>query len=182
MKMWRVFSLSALVVTGIAVLSGTAQAQYHNSFINQREAAQQDRIDRGVQSGDLTHQEAGRLAAEQRRIQGVEARLRGDGRLDRGEKSILDHMQNRADRNIYRQSHDNQMAYAGHRNHNQAQYRHWQQNNQRHHNRGNFYSHRGNNGCDRRDSYRQHQRGFQNYGGGGRFHRNQHRDRRFAWN
>jgi hypothetical protein len=161
MKTWKVFSLAVVFVTGMSVWSGTAQAQYYNSFINQREAAQQHRIERGVQSGALTPREAGRLADQQRHIQGAEVRMRADGRLNQREKTILDHMQNKADRNIYRQAHDNQVAYSGYRNHPQPY-------------RGPHFAPRPH-GSFSKAACRQ------DHGNRGRFFRPPHRGHRMAW-
>lgn len=117
MKPWQVFSLAGLFLASITVLPGFAQAQYFGRGIDQREAAQQQRIQRGVHSGAITPQEARQLAGEQRRIQYAEDRMRADGRLNSQERAHLDRMQDKADRNIFRQKHDYQAAHPGYRYH-----------------------------------------------------------------
>ena len=69
----------------------------------------------GSSPGPSTPQEARRLGIEQRHIQAAEDRMRADGRLDPRERARLNQMQNKADRHIYREKHDNQMAYPGYR-------------------------------------------------------------------
>jgi hypothetical protein len=175
MKTWKVFSLAGFVLTSICVWSGPVQAQYFGRNIDQREAAQQHRIHNGIESGALTPQEAERLAAEQRRIQAAENRMRADGRLNPRERARLDGMLDKADRRIYRENHDNQMAYSGYGNHRDQRFRQWQHNQRRDHRQGNHYSRREN-GCDRGAAYRP------NHGDQGRFSRIQPRERRTAWN
>lgn len=172
MKTWKVFSLAGLVLTIIYVWTWPAQAQFFGRDGDYREAVQRQRIHNGVESGTLTPQEAWKLSDEQRRIQEAEDRMRADGGLNHRERARLDQMQEKADRRIYRENHDKQMVFAGHRNHRNPHYRQWQDHHrrdQRHH-----YSRRDN-GCDRRSEFRP------NHGDRNRFHRMPHRDRRFAW-
>ena len=110
MKSWQILGITGLMVTSLAAWSGVGQAQ-GPAFVDQREAAQEQRIENGVRSGSLTPREAGRLEAEQQRIRDTEARMRGDGRLDPNEKAVLDRMQNKAERDISREKHDRQVAY-----------------------------------------------------------------------
>ena len=76
--------------------------------IQQRMQNQERRIDQGVQSGALTPKEAGKLEAEQARIQQTEQRMKADGRLTSKERQKLDNMQDRSSDHIYRQKHDRQ--------------------------------------------------------------------------
>jgi hypothetical protein len=175
MKMWKTIGTAGLVLTSIYVFSGTAQAQYYGRNIDQREAAQQQRIHNGIESGTLTPQEAWKLENEQRRIQAAEDRMRADGRLNHRERARLDGMLDRADQRIYRENHDNQVAYSGYDNHRNPRFRQGQHNQRRDHRQGNHYSRREN-GCDRGAAYRP------NPGDRGRFSRIHHRERRTAWN
>ncbi|MDP3182034.1 MAG: hypothetical protein Q8M54_04360 [Desulfobaccales bacterium] len=81
--------------------------------IDWREANQQNRINQGLQSGQLTPQEFNRLEREQARIQAAEARMRADGRLDPRERARLNGMLDRSGRHIYRAEHNNQVAAPG---------------------------------------------------------------------
>jgi hypothetical protein len=74
-----------------------------------REAKQQQRINDGVASGELTPAETARLEAQQARIKATVAKERADdGRLDAHERAKIERMQDRASRNINRQKHDSQ--------------------------------------------------------------------------
>jgi hypothetical protein len=76
--------------------------------IDRREARQQQRIDQGVNSGQLTPKETARLEAQQGRIETAEARARSDGVVTAKERASLTRRQNRASRNIHHQKHDAQ--------------------------------------------------------------------------
>lgn len=77
--------------------------------INAREENQQDRIQQGVKSGELTRREAERLEAEQARIAVNEkyARRSGDG-LSPQERARLEKELNKSSKDIYKQKHDGQ--------------------------------------------------------------------------
>ena len=88
-----------------AAFSGTALAQQGTL---QRDANQQQRIEQGVKSGQLTDREAARLEREQSRIERDQSRAMKDGKVTPREKARLAREQNRASRHIYRQKHDAQ--------------------------------------------------------------------------
>jgi hypothetical protein len=67
---------------------------------------QEQRIQQGVNSGQVTPREAGRLDAQQARIQQQESRMKSDGQLTGRERAKLTREQNRASRNIYRKKHN----------------------------------------------------------------------------
>jgi len=75
--------------------------------INKTQANQQNRIYNGIQSGQLTPQEAARLSNQQSRLDAREAQMRADG-LTMQERYKLDRQQDRLSRNIYEQKHDAQ--------------------------------------------------------------------------
>jgi hypothetical protein len=74
----------------------------------QRNVNQQQRIEQGLQSGQLNTKEAGRLEREQARIEGAEARALQDGKMGPKEKARITLMQNQASRDIAREKHDAQ--------------------------------------------------------------------------
>jgi len=76
--------------------------------VRQRQINQQQRINQGVKSGELTPNEAGRLEAEQAHIQQAKERMKSDGQLTGAERQRLTTMQNKASQDIYRQKHDAQ--------------------------------------------------------------------------
>ena len=89
-----------LIATAVgALFSGAVFAQQGTV---QRDVNQQQRIENGLQSGQLNTKEASRLEAEQSRIQRDQARALSDGKLSPGEKARLDREQNRASRDINR--------------------------------------------------------------------------------
>ena len=88
-----------------SVLSVSAHAQSAASE-TQRDANQQERIEQGLQSGQLSTREAGSLERDQQRIDRTEARDMRDGSLSPQEKVQLQHEQNQASRDIYRDKHN----------------------------------------------------------------------------
>ena len=78
--------------------------------IQQRMQNQENRIDQGIRSGQLTPKEAGKLEAEQAKIRQTEQRMKSDGNLTAKERQKLDNMQDRASSHIYRHKHDRQTA------------------------------------------------------------------------
>jgi len=102
-KSARTLIMAAFVM---AVGAGSAFAGTNDPVIQQREINQQNRIEQGIQSGKLTPREAGRLEAQQTRIQQDEARMKADGNLTPRERAKLTREQNRASRNIYRKKHN----------------------------------------------------------------------------
>ncbi|GFE61817.1 hypothetical protein [Geobacter sp. AOG2] len=105
-------TLSLFVALALTLLSGAALADTNDPGIRQRELNQQQRIDQGVASGQLTPREACRLNAQQARIQQREARMKANGNLTACERRRLTREQNRASRNIYRKKHNCRMAAA----------------------------------------------------------------------
>jgi tellurite resistance protein len=81
--------------------------------VQKRLQNQDQRIDQGVKSGTLTPKEAGRLEADQARVQQTEERMKSDGNLTGQERQKLNNMQDRSSRNIYNQKHDAQTANVG---------------------------------------------------------------------
>jgi len=95
----------------LAAMAGTAAvaATPAEAGINQREAHQQQRIARGVATGQLTARETYRLERQEGRIAAYIARSRADGGgLSARERVRIAHLQNRESRRIYRERHDGQ--------------------------------------------------------------------------
>lgn len=102
MKAVKFLAVAALAAIAWPVL---AQAQ-STPRIDQRQANQDRRIDQGVQSGQLTEQEAARLEKGQERVQKVENHATADGAVTRRERARIERSQNRQSRRIARQKHD----------------------------------------------------------------------------
>ena len=71
-------------------------------WIDRRQQRQQDRIQQGQASGQLTPREARRLQNEQATISGAEGRMRTDGNLSPQERARLNAMQQKSSQDIYR--------------------------------------------------------------------------------
>ncbi|MFY9555784.1 MAG: hypothetical protein WAV20_07240 [Blastocatellia bacterium] len=76
--------------------------------IDRREHNQQQRINRGIRSGELARREAARLEAELARIKIHERFARADGNLSYRERARLQRELNHESRAIYRHTHDRQ--------------------------------------------------------------------------
>src|SRR5436853_177211 len=74
----------------------------------QRDVNQQERIEQGLKSGQLTTREAARLEREEARVERDQARALRDGKLTPAEKARLAREQNKVSRDIYREKHDAQ--------------------------------------------------------------------------
>jgi hypothetical protein len=74
--------------------------------IDQRQARQEQRIQRGVARGDITRREARELWRQQREIERAEAHARADGRINRREMQELMAMLDDADQRIRHQRRD----------------------------------------------------------------------------
>ncbi len=94
---------AVLIALPLAAAAGT-----RDPGVNQRQHNQQQRIQQGVKSGELTRGEARGLQAEQRHIRREEARYKSDGTLTRAERADLQHDLNRSSRHLYNQKHDEQ--------------------------------------------------------------------------
>lgn len=102
-----------LVAGGLATASLFASAEsiaprHHDTAreINQRQAQQEQRIERGVARGMLTRHEARELRRDQREIRRAEAQALADGRIDWREARRLTAMLDAADARIRELRHD----------------------------------------------------------------------------
>ncbi len=96
--------MKSLLILLIATLSLNSQAgRGHN-----REVRQEKRIAQGVQSGELTRNEAKKLVRGQKKIDHFQKKANSDGEMSIEEKARLEKMQDRQSKKIYNQKHDNQ--------------------------------------------------------------------------
>ena len=100
---------TAIAIAVGTLFAGAAFAQ-SNYSIEQRDRIQQERIERGIESGQLTPREAARLERERARVERLERRARADGVLTQRERDRITRAQDRLGRDIYRESHDRQVA------------------------------------------------------------------------
>ena len=98
-----------LAVSAMTLLmTGMAYAEAETPVVDQRQTNQENRIDRGIASGQLTEREATRLNKQQEHISKMEAKAKSDGVVTKRERARIDHAQNRASRHIAREKHDAQ--------------------------------------------------------------------------
>ncbi|MGH9504357.1 MAG: hypothetical protein ACRD20_16020 [Terriglobales bacterium] len=105
------FILTA-VATGLMLpaVAQTSTPAAKPATINQRKENQQDRIGNGVQSGELTAGEAGRLEKKEGEVNQEERDMRklDNGHLTSSDRATLNQQQNKLSKNIYNQKHDAQ--------------------------------------------------------------------------
>ena len=96
------------LMAGLLALTGlpAAAQNVNDPGIQKREARQQDRIQQGVNSGQLSQGEATRLENQQSHLQAAEGRMKADGNLNQAERAKLTRMQDRASRNVCRKKHN----------------------------------------------------------------------------
>lgn len=110
MKSFQLIAAAVLTLAGAAASAQTAAsaAGANTPRIDHRQARQEQRIDQGIASGELTQREAKRLEHQQAAINQAEDKAKADGSVTAKERKRLTHAQNHASRNIYRQKHDRQ--------------------------------------------------------------------------
>src|SRR5262245_23239593 len=75
--------------------------------IPEREKKQQERIDQGTKSGELTKKEKARIEAKERKLKREVRRDRKDGPgLTAKERVKIEHQQDKLSQDIYKQKHD----------------------------------------------------------------------------
>jgi hypothetical protein len=105
MKLQFVKGLSVVLALSTAVPALAAE-------VDKREAVQQQRINQGVRSGELTPREANRLERKEAKVNREIARDRAmnGGTLTPAERRKINREENRNSRAIYRQKHDAQVV------------------------------------------------------------------------
>ena len=98
------FAVSAMTL----LMAGTAFAEAETPVIDQRQSNQEQRIDKGIESGQLNEREANRLNKQQERVNSMEDRAQSDSVMTKRERARIGAAQNRASRHIAREKHDRQ--------------------------------------------------------------------------
>jgi hypothetical protein len=96
-----------LAVTSLALLVLAAPA-LAETRADRRQLRQEQRIDEGIQSGQLTGRETRRLEKGQDHVENIETRAQSDGVVTGKEKARIERAQDVQSRRIYRQKHDAQ--------------------------------------------------------------------------
>ena len=94
-------ALGALLLATSAFADGPRTDQVVDRDVNQ-----QERVEQGLQQGQLNTREAGQIERQESRIDQTEARDLKDGKLSPAEQAHINQMQNNASRDIYRDRHN----------------------------------------------------------------------------
>lgn len=100
-------TLASIVVAPAFGATGTAAAQTAET---QRNVKQQQRIEHGLQSGQLTTKEAGELENRETRVERLEARAAADGTVSKNEAARINAAQNAVSKDLYSERHDAQVG------------------------------------------------------------------------
>lgn len=98
--------LIAAGMLGALCAAGTTRAQQNGDEALQRDVRQQQRIEQGLQSGQLSTGEAARLERGEARIDRMESRDLSRGPLTAREQAQIDRAQNRESEAIWRDKHN----------------------------------------------------------------------------
>ena len=110
MSKFRLIPYAAMTAAGLLAASGAANAQSMRD-INQQQDSQQDRIERGIYSGQISRSEAARLEQGERDIDRAQHRAQADGRVTGQERAQIDRMTDRQGHEINQQRNDRQQAW-----------------------------------------------------------------------
>ena len=94
-----VAAISAALTSGFACAQGTAATV-------QRDANQQQRIEQGLQSGQLTTKEAASLEKEETKVEAMQKNALKNGTLSPAEQARLDQAQNAVSADIHKDKHN----------------------------------------------------------------------------
>jgi hypothetical protein len=98
MRYTSVLIIGALFSTGACAQSAASETQ--------RDVNQQERVEQGLQSGQLSTREASQLERKERQIDRTQAHALQDGTLSPAEKARIRREQNQASRQIYGDKHN----------------------------------------------------------------------------
>jgi hypothetical protein len=102
---------TVVVACGLAMVTNAFAAETASSpGVNARQRTQQQRVDQGRRTGQLTPEETKKLQAEQKALRTEERAYKADGKLTPAERKDLHGDANRISRDIYREKHDGQRA------------------------------------------------------------------------
>jgi hypothetical protein len=103
--------VASLMLPAAAQTSDSTTPAAKPATINQRKENQQDRIGNGIQSGELTAGEAGKLEKKESELNHEERDMRklDNGHLTAADRATLNQQQNKLSKGIYKQKHDAQV-------------------------------------------------------------------------
>ena len=100
------FPKLTLLAMASSLLSTAVWAQTTAEMDQQRDVNQQERIEQGLQSGQLSTKEAGQLERDEQHVDRMQANDLKDGKLTPAEQTRLNAAQNNASRQIYADKHN----------------------------------------------------------------------------
>lgn len=101
------FAKTVLAIAAGTLFSVAAFAQAVATEV-QRNINQQERIEQGLKSGELTTREASKLEREESRVERMQSNALRDGKVTPQEAARINNAQNRVSNDIYREKHDAQ--------------------------------------------------------------------------
>lgn len=104
MKIRLIAIAAGLATCAMATVAGAQNA----ADTVQRNVNQQNRIEEGLKSGQLTSKEAGKLEREESHVDKMESNALKDGKMTDAEKRHIEGAENKASRDIAREKHDAQ--------------------------------------------------------------------------
>jgi uncharacterized membrane protein YebE (DUF533 family) len=104
----KAFRLAIALLAAVLTLPAFAQDTTSTKRIDQRQENQEQRIQKGTQSGQLTGKEAARLEKDQARIRKMEDKAAADGKVTPKERARIERAQDKQSRRIHREKHDKQ--------------------------------------------------------------------------
>jgi len=104
----RIVRITVVALASVLACGASFAADTPAETSVKRDELQQKRIERGLQTGQLNTQEAGKLEREQQVINRMEAGAMKDGKVTAREQQALDRAKDRASQDIRRQKHDAQ--------------------------------------------------------------------------
>lgn len=107
--------LSALLIAalpGLAIAAAQEKDTESTKRIDKRQKSQEQRIEKGVKSGDITRKEAKRLEKGQARIDAAEKKAVADGKVTAEERARIEKRQDQQARDIRKQRTDEQERRA----------------------------------------------------------------------
>ena len=104
-------ALAGLILPAAAQTTDSSTPVAKPATINQRKENQQDRIANGIQSGELTAGETGKLEKKESELNQEERDMRklDNGHLTAADRATLNQQQNKLSKDIYKQKHDAQV-------------------------------------------------------------------------
>ncbi len=105
MKTSNATLIRSLIAASLFAIGAGAHAQNTANDV-QRDVNQQQRIENGLKSGQLTTREASKLEHEQAGVDKMEANALKDGHMSAKEQQRINAAQNRVSQDIYREKHD----------------------------------------------------------------------------